>query len=111
MRFLRGQTPRQIGRALDVPVKTMHTRIERGLAQLRGKLDREFGGDRGAWVVAFAPLIDRGGLSLGLGSLVIPMNMKLIAAGLGVVAILRGARRRRYQPSEAIDLSPREKSD
>jgi multicomponent Na+:H+ antiporter subunit B len=31
----------------------------------------------------------------------------IFTAGFGVVAILRGARRRRYRPSEEIDLSPR----
>lgn len=87
LRYLRGRTPRQIAHELEVPVKTVHSRIDRGLAQLRIRLDREFDGERGAWVAVFAPVANRWALPLGLGPLVIPINMKLIAAGLGLAAL------------------------
>lgn len=89
-RFLRGRKPREIARELDVPVKTVHTRIERGLARLRARLDRELGGEPGAWALALLPLTRwRPGAALlsGLGSLVIPMNLKLLAAGVGLVLL------------------------
>jgi hypothetical protein len=39
-----------------VPVDTVKTRLARGLDALRKRFDREHGGDRGAWLAAFAPL-------------------------------------------------------
>lgn len=55
LRYFDALPPREIAKQLACPVKTVHTRIERGLEMLRGKLDAEFGGDRGAWFSALLP--------------------------------------------------------
>ncbi len=55
-RFFDGRPPREIARALGIPVKTVNTRLERGLAKLRARLDGRFGGDRQAWLQGLLPL-------------------------------------------------------
>ncbi|MEM9383025.1 MAG: sigma-70 family RNA polymerase sigma factor [Planctomycetota bacterium] len=52
LRFVREWSPRQIAAHHDVPVKTVHTRIERGLARLRTRLDRRAPRER--WLSALA---------------------------------------------------------
>lgn len=55
LRFLHGLAPREVAARVGVPVKTVHSRVERGLARLRARLDREAGG-REAWLALLAPL-------------------------------------------------------
>ncbi|TDJ70441.1 MAG: RNA polymerase sigma factor [Planctomycetota bacterium] len=87
LRFLRGCGPRGIAREQGVPVKTVHTRIERGLAHLCVALDRGHGGDRHAWVVGLMPLARSKGGAIGLlsGAALFPMNLKLVTAGAAVL--------------------------
>ncbi len=104
LRYLRGMTPREIASSQQVPVKTVHSRIERALERLRGKLDRAHGGKRDAWVVALLPLAraplaappTSGGAGLapattsaglGLGSVLLTMNAKVILSCACAVAI------------------------
>lgn len=56
MRYLEGLPPRTIAERLGIPVSTVHTRIQRGLARLRSELDHSHGGDRQAWLGALAPI-------------------------------------------------------
>ncbi len=56
LRYMDGLPPGQIAERLVMPVATVHTRLQRGLAALRRRLDRESGGDRTAWTAAFAVL-------------------------------------------------------
>lgn len=84
-RYYDGLPPREIARRSGVPVKTVKTRLARGLAQLRADLDASRGGDRTAWLSALVPFLGRGqAATLYLGVLV--MNAKLVwfAAGLAV---------------------------
>jgi len=48
-RFFEDMPPREIARRLGVPVETVRTRIKRGLAALRVRLDAEYGGDGKTW--------------------------------------------------------------
>lgn len=59
MRYFDGATPTRIARRLGVPVRTVHSRLHRGLSKLRERLGRDFEGDRGAWMLALAPLCER----------------------------------------------------
>ncbi|QDU65971.1 RNA polymerase sigma factor [Engelhardtia mirabilis] len=59
-RYFDGQSPEEIARATNVPVATVKTRLQRGLAALRERLDRKHGGDGRSWAVALAPLAWRG---------------------------------------------------
>jgi len=71
LRFLRDRSPREIAREQELPVKTVHTRIERGLAHLRRALDRGHGGDRRSWMSALAAVAVPVEGGAGAGSLVI----------------------------------------
>lgn len=57
MRYLDELPPRRIAEELGVPVRTVNTRIARGLALLRERLDAERGSDCRAWL---SPLIPAG---------------------------------------------------
>ncbi len=95
MRFLEELTPTEIAARQGVPVKTVHTRLERALARLRGRLDREHG-SRAAWATVLVPGLDPkllwAGTSVLPSTLLLPMTMgtlhwtgaALVAATLAV---------------------------
>jgi len=56
LRFYHDLPARRVAERLGVPHETVKTRIQRGLEQLRLRLDIEHGGDRKKWRLAFAPL-------------------------------------------------------
>ncbi len=58
LRYLEGLSPRAIAARSGVPVRTVHTRLQRGLVTLRGRLAARLGveGDRTAWIAALVPL-------------------------------------------------------
>jgi len=59
LRYLDDLPPRAIAARLDLPLDTVRSRLRRGLAQLRGRLDAWSGGDRAAWSLALLfPLRD-----------------------------------------------------
>jgi len=85
-RFYDDLPPRKIARRLGVPVETVKTRIQRGLDQLRGRLDSEYGA-QAAWCL---PLATAAGLKLtGTSSAiltgVLAMSVKL---KIGIAAVL-----------------------
>jgi len=59
-RYYEGETPTEIAAAQGTPVTTVKTRLQRGLALLRERLDERHGGDGRAWLAALAPLVGRG---------------------------------------------------
>lgn len=56
LRYYRGLAPERIAEETRTPVKTVKTRLARGLEELRLELDRLHGGDRRAWVALLLPL-------------------------------------------------------
>ncbi|HEX6886003.1 MAG TPA: sigma-70 family RNA polymerase sigma factor [Planctomycetota bacterium] len=54
LRFYEEASPRAIAAGLGLPVETVQTRTKRALAQLRARLDREFGA-RSAWAALLLP--------------------------------------------------------
>ncbi|HET6202354.1 MAG TPA: sigma-70 family RNA polymerase sigma factor [Planctomycetota bacterium] len=56
LRHLEEMPLRQVARRLGVPVETARTRIRRGLARLRLRLDEKNGNDRAAWCAMLLPL-------------------------------------------------------
>lgn len=56
LRYFEDLPPRRIATRLEVPVETVRTRLARGLAQLRTRMDGEYG-DRSSWCAALAPLL------------------------------------------------------
>ncbi len=70
---------------MGVPEATVRKRIERGLALLRERLDREFGSKSNAWAIALLEPGLRTAVLKGVGI----MSLKWIAAA-GAVALLAG---------------------
>ncbi|MFT5049885.1 MAG: RNA polymerase sigma-70 factor (ECF subfamily) [Chlamydiales bacterium] len=56
LRFFEDLTPPQIAERLQVPLKTVHSRLQRAFERLRAKLDREHG-DRATWCLGLSPLL------------------------------------------------------
>lgn len=56
LRFLEDLSPSEIAERTHTSVETVKTRLKRGLAMLRARLDRDHGGDRSVWLAALAPL-------------------------------------------------------
>ncbi len=105
-RYYEGLAPRRIAAQDGIPLKTVKTRLARGLEQLRERLDREHDGDRGAWVMACAPLLRGSATPPILGGII--MNAKLACALAGLVllgawAVMHGTHSDRPQPSAALE--------
>ena len=96
LRYLDGLPAREIARRQGTTPEATRQRLSRGLAQLRARLDREFGGDRAAWCALVAgSLPRRGGGAGGVGSGTAVgstkgtiMVVKLSAAVLGSLTLL-----------------------
>ena len=88
-RFFEERTPRDLARAAGVPVKTVHTRIQRGVQRLRQKLDGEFEGGRSQWMAALLPIASGTAptLTLSIGALTTASVWKIGTAA----ALLAGA--------------------
>ena len=112
LRFFDALPPREIAKRLGSPVKTIHTRLERGLEQLRGKLDAEFGGDRSAWFSALLPFATGtdwvGPVAAPTGSALSPMvKVAVVATVLGIGAAWF------YEPAESspAEVAPFEQEE
>jgi RNA polymerase sigma-70 factor (ECF subfamily) len=84
LRYLEGLTPKEIAKRQDISYAAVRTRISRGLAMLRARLDREHGGDRAAWCAIFMGWIAKGPAphaapAPGAGSLILGMDTKVLA--------------------------------
>ncbi|MCP4447574.1 MAG: sigma-70 family RNA polymerase sigma factor [Myxococcales bacterium] len=94
LHFYEGMSAADIGRQLGVPATTIRSRLERSLELLREALDDESDGDRGAWRLALAPLLDVPPASAisatALGVVAMSAKMK-IAIGLALLLLIGGA--------------------
>jgi len=87
MRYLEELPPREIAARLDVPVRTVHTRIARGLEHLRRRLDRRH---RGSWAAVLLSPLARPpvrALASSTGLLVMTTKWLQIAAALVLVVV------------------------
>ena len=92
LRFLESLPPREVARRTGVPVKTVHTRVERGLDRLRERLDASFEG-RPAWIAALVPIArgHGGGAILGAagaGAILMGTMVKVGGAAAGLVVLV-----------------------
>ena len=115
LRFLDGLPPRAVARRMGVPVKTVHTRVERGLARLRCRLDAVHDGRRGAWAAALLPLATRRAPlaplgSAGLGVLLMSSTWKWTGAALALAVVGWLAQRGLAPPPAAPPEAPGEGS-
>src|SRR5207248_2086463 len=96
LRFFEGLMPREIGARTGVPAETARTRVNRGLATLRERLDAEHSGAQ-SWRALLVPIA---GLSNGTsghgpsiaaaGGVAMTTGKTLALAGIGI-ALLVGA--------------------
>lgn len=86
LRYFRGWSAREIGAALGVPHKTVHTRLERAIARLRSRLDEGSGG-RSAWWATLAMAGRRPVAATVFGGIVL-MKMKVVLAVGVAIALL-----------------------
>ncbi len=85
LRFFDDLPPREIAERLGLPVETVRTRLKRGLAQLRGQLDRRYG-ERGTWAAILAP-----GLPFSGGVAAMSTASKTVIAATAVLVLTVGA--------------------
>jgi RNA polymerase sigma-70 factor (ECF subfamily) len=91
-RWYRDEKPAAIARAMAVPVKTVETRLARGLERLRARLTEKKSGASREWSLLLIPLAKAapaagaaGGLTGG-GLTMLSLSTKLVAAGVVATA-------------------------
>ncbi|MBU0608686.1 MAG: hypothetical protein KKI08_12425, partial [Armatimonadetes bacterium] len=115
MRFFEELSAPEIGRRLGVAEVTVRTRIHRGLALLRERLEREAGGKRGAWIPSLAAASGIGSREAGIGAgagltesaagpgaLIMSMNAKVAVVALCLVVLLFFLWRGTEGPAESV---------
>lgn len=70
LRFLEEHSVAEIAELHGVPEATVHTRLRRALAQLRERLDKEFGDNRAAWTAVAASLASSNGRAMSTSAAV-----------------------------------------
>ena len=89
LRYFEDLSTAQIAQRLQRPRNTVQTQLQRGLARLREKLDRDYG-DRVNWGMALLPLAVRPGAKAGvtLGSILLSLTggWIMVLKGIGGVA-------------------------
>jgi RNA polymerase sigma-70 factor (ECF subfamily) len=99
LHYFEGLSLEDLSRRMGVPSSTGRTRLARALAELRARLDHEFGG-REAWALTLvgAPALGGGALT---GGMVLGTKLKL--AGAALIAVLGGYALWRGMESSAGD--------
>lgn len=84
LRFFEDLPPREIARRQGVPTTTVHSRLKRGLAHLRERLDDS----RGAWFALLAPLASKNQspLALTVGGVIVNAKVTLAVVSVAVLA-------------------------
>ena len=94
-RYFDDLTPTEIAERLDIPVKTVKSRLRRALEKLRVKLDARHGGDRSAWSAVLLPLALPTAPMAGLGGVAatggMVFTMKKAIALLAALLLITGA--------------------
>jgi RNA polymerase sigma-70 factor (ECF subfamily) len=103
-RFYHDRKPAEIARRTEVPVATVKTRLQRALAQLRARLDREHG--RAAWTAALLPLAWPDGaaaaaVTILTGKKLLAAAAVLALAAVGIVWMTSQSRQERLRPEFA----------
>lgn len=97
LRYFEELAPDEIAARCGLPRETVRTRLRRGLARLRERMDRAHGGERSAWALALAPLVraaerNAAGGALAGGTVLVgtAMTTKLLVSGAAAVAAAVG---------------------
>ncbi len=98
LRYYENRESRQIAEDLGVPVETVRTRLKRGVAMLRSRLDDDCGG-RERWMALLIPFAQQGqvlvttqtaGTLAGLGVWIVTSKMKLWLAASAILLAIAG---------------------
>ena len=99
-RFLDGWSAARIARACGVPASTVRWRVQRGLSELRARLERRAGGDGASWRLALLPLVrpsleipfpgDATPAALGVLQGALTMKLSTWAVALGTLSVAVG---------------------
>lgn len=108
LRFFEGLPPREIAERIKLPVQTVYTRQQRGLAQLREKLDAQHDGNRQSWCLGLVPIAASYEKALAAGAAIagstaaagVALGAKgklaaavlLMASGAGAIWMVQGGR-------------------
>lgn len=136
LRFFEDQSADAIARSQSLPVETVRTRVKRGLAQLRARLEKAAGGDDAAGLAARALLLTQlhelawrsappgaiasaatGTAALAAGGVMMSIAMKgsIAAAAVAVVGVsvwfLRSGEGRRLDVGKATTRAPQTATD
>jgi RNA polymerase sigma-70 factor (ECF subfamily) len=94
LRYVEDLGPAAIAARQGVPLETVRTRLRRGLALLRERLDRDHRGDRRAWALLLVPFLRRSApaaagatAAAGLtGGILMALKAKVVVAAVVVLA-------------------------
>lgn len=86
LRHYEGCDSVEIARRLGVPASTVRNRLARAHEKLRGKLDREYGGERAAWSLLLAPALSWKSSATAAAGLGVAMKVQFAVVAV-VVAI------------------------
>ena len=102
-RYFDGLTPREIAKRTNTPVRTVHTRLARGLAELRRRMDSSGERPLSGWLPLLLPFPPKSGGVLGaaLGGLLVDTKLKLAAATLATAGLVV-ATKPVWQPSAPL---------
>ncbi|HEX6885632.1 MAG TPA: sigma-70 family RNA polymerase sigma factor [Planctomycetota bacterium] len=103
LRYHEGLEPAAIAARLDVPLKTVKTRLARGLAELRERLERRYEGDRRALALALLDLARGPAASVAAGGISGALVAK-VGAGLATAVLVVWI----AWPKQAASGQPRE---
>jgi RNA polymerase sigma-70 factor (ECF subfamily) len=89
LRYFEGLSPMEIASRTDLPIRTVHSRLHRGLQLLRQKLDAELG-DRCAWLGLLLPLAPGKAGAVGAAGGIL-VSSKGVIAGCAACVLLVAA--------------------
>ena len=103
LRYFHDRTPTEIAAALGIPLGTVKSRLQRGLNQLRERLDAQHEGRREQWLAALAPWSMLGVPIVTTKSKLVPVGVAaLLLAGASVVVFDAARRSERDGPAAAL---------
>jgi hypothetical protein len=90
LRFFEELSPSAIARRQKIPVATVKTRLARGLAELRLRLEHEYRGEKRSWALALVPLCTPRSpwAALTVGTVLMSTKLKIAASLLLLAALI-----------------------
>jgi len=106
LRYFEGLTPKEIARRTDEPVRTVHSRLNRGLGRLRRRLEPPDERAHAAWLAGLVALGDAGrGGSTSIGAWIVGLKIK-VACGLALAAGVGTIWQLDWKHAEVVSVAP-----